>query len=78
MMTSKVTFEQEGQKIIIDFILDENTGSLEYKPTFEPPVDPKTNLGLSGQLCEAFIAALHNNSTDDADAEQLTDRESID
>lgn len=60
MITSKVTFEQDNQKIIIDFEFDEETGSLEYKPRFEPPVDPKTPLGLMGQLCEIFIQALHN------------------
>ena len=78
MMTSKVTFEQGDQKIIIDFILDEATGSLEYKPTFDPPVDPKTNLGLAGQLGETFIAALHNNSVDNTDEEELNKPESID
>lgn len=63
-MTSKVTFEQDNQKIVIDFVFNEETGNLEYKPYFEPPVDPKTPLGLAGQLCEIFIQALHSVETD--------------
>lgn len=65
-MNAKVTFENENQdKIIIDFILDEETGNLEYKPTFDPPVTPETPLGLSGQLCDVFIKALHSQNIED-------------
>lgn len=66
METCKVEFvSQNGQKIILNFSLHEN-GELEYKPSFEPQVDPKTNLGLSGQLCEIFISALYR-TTDSQD-----------
>ncbi|MEG0773579.1 hypothetical protein [Clostridium sp.] len=59
METCKVEFTHEnGQKIIICFDLEDN-GSLEYKPFFDPKiVDPKTNLGLAGQLCEILLEAL--------------------
>ena len=59
METCKVEFiNQSGQKIIIDFTLDDD-GSLEFKPSYDPVItDPKTNLGLGGQLCEVLIAAL--------------------
>lgn len=60
METCKVEFiNQVGQKIILDFNLDDQ-GNLDYKPSFEPKVDPKTNLGLSGKLCEIFITAIVN------------------
>ena len=43
METCKVEFiNQDGQKIVLNFSLYEN-GELEYKPSFEPKVDPKTN-----------------------------------
>lgn len=63
METCKVEFICEsGQKIVLDFSLD-NNGDLNYKPSFEPKLtDPKTNLGLAGQLCEIFISALINES----------------
>lgn len=63
METCKVEFTCEsGQKIVLDFSLD-NNGDLDYKPSFEPKLtDPKTNLGLAGQLCEIFISALVNGS----------------
>lgn len=59
METAKVEFTtSSGQKIIIDFTLDEND-NLDYTPSYEPKItDPKTNLGLAGQLCEIFITTL--------------------
>ena len=62
MEICKVEFiSNTEQKIIIDFSLDE-LGNLEYKPSFEPKVNPKTNLGLAGKLCEIFITSLINSS----------------
>ena len=62
METCKVEFiNTNGQKIVLNFTLHEN-GDLEYKPYFEPKVDPKTNLGLSGQLCEIFLSALYTKT----------------
>ena len=63
METCKVEFTCEsGQKIVLDFSFMDN-GDLDYKPSFEPKLtDPKMNLGLAGQLCEIFIAALVKNS----------------
>lgn len=60
-MNCKVTFEQENQKLIIDFFEDEN-GFLTYKPHFDPQIDEKTQLGLLGFLCEKFIDSLHQNN----------------
>ena len=65
METCKVEFiNQDGQKIVLNFSLYEN-GELEYKPSFEPKVDPKTNLGLSGQLCEIFLCSLYKTDNKD-------------
>lgn len=65
MEVCKVEFINEsGQKIILDFTLLDN-GDLDYKPSFEPKVDPKTYLGLSGKLCEIFLTALINSPTED-------------
>lgn len=57
-MNCNVTFEQENQKLIVEFTVDE-TGELTYKPHFEPQVDNKTQLGLLGFLAEKFIDSLH-------------------
>lgn len=64
MENCKVEFTSEsGQKIILNFNLSDN-GDLNYKPSFEPKnIDLKTNLGLSGQLCEIFITALMEGNT---------------
>lgn len=66
METCKVEFnDEQGQKIIIDFTLEDN-GDLNYKPSFDPQLtDPKKNLGLSGQLCEVFIQALHRDNNEE-------------
>lgn len=62
METCKVEFiSQDGQKIILDFTIQDN-GDLDYKPSFEPQVDPKTHLGLAGQLCEIFLTSLIKES----------------
>lgn len=59
METCKVEFiNQTGQKIILEFTLQDD-GNLDYKPSFEPKlIDPKTNLGLAGQFCEMFLTTL--------------------
>lgn len=64
MENCKVEFICEsGQKIIINFNINDN-GDLDYTPSFEPKIkDPKTNLGLAGKLCEIFISALTENKT---------------
>lgn len=59
-MNCTVTFKQENQELVIEFFEGED-GYLTYKPTFNPPVDDKTQLGLLGFLCEKFIDALHQN-----------------
>lgn len=63
METCKVEFiSNTGQKIVIDFSLDEK-GNLDYKPSFEPKItDLKANLGLSAGLCKLFLTALVNMS----------------
>lgn len=66
MEKCNVTFTSEsGQKIICDFILHDDD-SLEFKPHYEPEVDLRTNLGLSGKLCEIFINALTADSENNA------------
>lgn len=64
MENCKVEFICEsGQKIIINFNINDN-GDLDYTPSFEPKItDPKTNLGLAGKLCEIFISTLTKNET---------------
>lgn len=66
METCKVEFTNDtGQKIILDFTLDDK-GNLEYNPSFEPKItDLKTNLGFGGQLCEIFLTALINKANAD-------------
>ena len=59
-MNCNVTFEQENQKLIMEFVVSED-GELTYKPHFDPPVDQKTKLGLLGFLCEKFIDSLHQD-----------------
>ena len=43
---------------MIVFTYDEEKDELNYVPRFEPQVDAKTQLGLSGKLCEIFLEAL--------------------
>lgn len=59
MMNCKVEFICENdQKIILPFTLHED-GNLEYKIITEPKItDPKTDLGLAGQLLEHFLTSL--------------------
>lgn len=58
METCKVEFTStSGQKIVIDFTLSDSD-DLDFRPRFEPRVDPKTDLGLAGMLCEIFLTAL--------------------
>lgn len=67
METCKVEFiNQTGQKIILEFTLQDD-GNLDYKPSFEPKlIDPKTNLGLAGQFCEMFLTTLlKDNNVED-------------
>lgn len=66
MQTCKVEFINDtGQKIILDFTLDDK-GALEYHPSYEPKItDPKTDLGIAGQLCLLLVSALHNSGTEE-------------
>lgn len=65
MMNCKVEFICENdQKIILPFTLHED-GSLEYKIITEPKItDPKTDLGLAGQLLEHFLTSLQISEND--------------
>ena len=59
MDSCRVVFTSaSGQKIIIVFTYDEEKDELNYFPRFEPQVDAKAQLGLSGKLCEIFLEAL--------------------
>lgn len=59
MDSCRVVFTSaSGQKIIIVFTYDEEKDELNYVPRFEPQVDAKTQLSLSGKLCEIFLEAL--------------------
>ena len=56
MDSCRVVFTSaSGQKIIIVFTYDEEKDELNYVPRFEPQVDSKTQLGLSGKLFEIFL-----------------------
>lgn len=65
MMNCKVEFIYEehedvklNKKIVVPFTLHED-GSLEYHIITEPKItDPKTDLGLAGQLLEHFLTSL--------------------
>ena len=67
-MHSKVEFiEDNGQKIVLDFVSSED-GTVSFTPRFEPQItDPKTDLGLSGNLCELFVTAIKKMSDEDHD-----------
>lgn len=69
METAKVEFiTSSGQKIIIDFSLDDND-NLDFKPSYEPQItDPKTNLGLAGKLCEIFMTSLMKETNNETPA----------
>ena len=62
-MNCRVTFEQDEQKILVDFTLDEKN-MLYSKVSFEPEITaPKQNMGLAGNLCDFFLRSIKNNRT---------------
>ena len=65
MSICKVEFIAEnGQKIVLDFTVNDN-GFLEFNPSFEPKItDPKTDLGLAGELCQIFIESISGPEKD--------------
>lgn len=70
MEACKVKFIcDNGQKIVVNFTLDDKS-NLDYKLSFEPKVDMKTDLGLGGQLCEVLLTAL--SSMNDQEEEVST------
>lgn len=64
-MTCNVTFQQGDQKIILTFV--EKDGELDYTAKFDPQIDGKTDLSLSGFLCDVFVKALHNYNGQDSE-----------
>ena len=73
MENCKVTFEQDGQKIIADFILNDD-GTLKYKVDMEPrEFDPKKDYGLCGRLFAMFMDKLVEMTTDNNDAEEIAE-----
>ena len=52
-----VTFQENNQKIILTFKNED--GNFTYEPSFDPPVDQKTMIGMAGFLCETLLSALH-------------------
>ena len=59
MSICKVEFIAEsGQKIVLDFnVTDDN--QVEFKPSYDPPItDPRTVMGLAGELCARFVTML--------------------
>lgn len=52
-----VTFQENNQKIILEF--KEDNGEFIYEPSFDPPADKKTFVGMAGFLCDTLLQALH-------------------
>lgn len=59
MKECNITFQDKDsiQQTVICCILHDN-GDLEFKLNFNPPVTEDSNLGLSGQLANAFCKYL--------------------
>ena len=73
MENCKVTFEQDGQKIIADFILNDDS-TLKYKVDMEPrEFDPKKDYGLCGRLFAMFMDKLVEMTTDNNDSEEIAE-----
>ena len=73
MENCKVTFEQDGQKIITDFILNDDS-TLKYKVDMEPrEFDPKKDYGLCGRLFAMFMDKLVDMTTDNNDSEEIAE-----
>ncbi len=73
MENCKVVFEQDGQKMIADFILEED-GTLKYKIDMEPrEFDPKKDYGLSGRLFAMFMDKLVEMTTEKNDSEEIAE-----
>lgn len=73
MENCKVTFEQDGQKMIADFILEED-GTLKYKVDMEPrEFDPKKDYGLCGRLFAMFMDKLVEMTTEKNDSEEIAE-----
>ena len=53
-----IRFLEDLNGIFAFALYDEEKDELNYVPRFEPQVDAKTQLGLSGKLCEIFLEAL--------------------
>lgn len=61
----KVTFDQYDQKIIVDFLLDENQ-TLKVNTYFDPELEDESKpVGPAAALCTIFLEALYaKNNTD--------------
>ena len=67
MQNSRVIFEDDNQKIIVHFQLDDNEG-LRYKIETDPLItDPKQNVGLIGYFCNLFMDAVAHNGQEQPD-----------
>lgn len=73
MENCKVIFEQDGQKIIAEFILNDDS-TLKYKVDMEPrEFDPKKDYGLCGRLFAMFMDKLVEMTTDNNDTEEIAE-----
>ncbi len=61
----KVIFDQYNQKVIVDFLHDEN-GMLTANTYFDPEIEDKsTPMGPAALLCKIFLDAIDSaNNTD--------------
>lgn len=59
----QITFKENEQSIVVDFIVDDNDNA-DYNIKMIPEIkDKETNLGLAGFLCQLFLEAIHRNGS---------------
>ena len=73
MNNCQITFKEDDKMIVVDFTLDDN-GDADYNIRFHPEIkDKDEDIGLKGQLCQLFLAAIHNHASDNVDDTSETD-----
>lgn len=73
MNNCQITFKEDDKMIVVDFTLNDN-GDADYNIRFHPEVnDMDEDIGLKGQLCQLFLAAIHNHASESVDDTSKTD-----
>lgn len=57
-MQTVVTFKGDKREIVIDFILDEETGELKYNVDINPPINSDDPFNLETHLADTLLGAL--------------------